>query len=352
MTSPRARRLVVLRPGARRPGIRRTAAHRAPVVRQALALSRALAQGEAAPGRGAPDPRPPLSRQPDAPHAPVLPLGPLLPGVTGPLLAVEHVSAAYGTYRALFDVSLQVDAGGIVAVLGPNGAGKSTLARTLSGLVRPTAGRVLLGGVEVTGLPAHRLARRGLVHVPEGRAVFASLSVEENLLLAFGSRLEHHELAAALDRAYTAFPVLAQRRRQLAGTLSGGQQRLLSMAKVLAAPARLLVVDELSLGLAPAVVDAVYDGLMAIRQQGTALLVVEQQVERALAIADQAVVLAHGRVAWSGPAAEAADVAATEALGPAPAPRMVGPSAVSPLAAGTSPTARRHVPGKGTSWAC
>jgi branched-chain amino acid transport system ATP-binding protein len=268
----------------------------------------------------------------NGPAGPVLPDGPLLPGVAGPLLTVEHVSAGYGTYRALFDVSLAVDAGAVVAVLGPNGAGKSTLARTVSGLVRPTAGRITFGGVDVTGVPAHRLARRGLVHVPEGRAVFASLSVEENLLVAFGGRLERHQVDGALDQAYRAFPVLAQRRRQLAGTLSGGQQRQLSMAKVLAAPARVLVVDELSLGLAPAVVDAIYDGLRAIAAAGTALMVVEQQIERALAIADQAVVLTHGQVAWSGPAADAAEQAAAGALGPGPRPRAgLGRPAQSPV---------------------
>jgi branched-chain amino acid transport system ATP-binding protein len=254
-------------------------------------------------------PEPVLPMEPVLPE-PVLPIGPVLPGVAGPLLEVEHVSAGYGQYRALFDVSLSVDSGAIVAVLGPNGAGKSTLARTVSGLVRPSAGHVRFGGVEVGGLPAHRLARRGLVHVPEGRGVFASLTVEENLLLSFGGRLRGAQVAEALTRAYEAFPILAERRRQWAGTLSGGQQRLLSMAKVLAAPARLLVVDELSLGLAPSVVDAVYDGLLAIRASGTALLVVEQQVDRALAIADMAVVLAHGQLQWRGPASQAARVIA------------------------------------------
>lgn len=248
-------------------------------------------------------------RRPDA-H--VLPSGPVLPGAGGPLLQVDGLSAGYGSYRALFDVSLAVPRGVIVAVLGPNGSGKSTLARALSGLVRVTSGHVVLDGRDITGLPAHQVTRRGLVHVPEGRGVFASLSVEENLLLSFGGRLPRAEVRPALERSYAAFPMLAERRRQLAGTLSGGQQRLLSLAKVLAAPARLLVVDELSLGLAPAVVDTVYDGLVAIRAEGTSLLVVEQQVDRALAIADRAVVLSHGHVAWSGPAAEAWEAVAGE----------------------------------------
>lgn len=246
----------------------------------------------------------------DARHP--LPDGPVLPAASSHLLEVEALSAGYGDYRALFGVTFSVPAGSIVAVLGPNGAGKSTLARTLSGLVRATGGRVRLAGRDVTRLPAHQITRRGLVHVPEGRAVFANLTVEENLLVSFGGRLPRGAVRAALDRAYGSFPVLAERRRQPAGTLSGGQQRLLSLAKVLAAPARLLVVDELSLGLAPAIVDAVYDGLVTIRDEGTSLLVVEQQVDRALAIADGAVVLSHGRVAWRGPAAQAAAVVGNE----------------------------------------
>lgn len=237
-------------------------------------------------------------------------------GGTGPagsaLLRVDGLSAAYGRYRALFGVSLSVGHRAIVAVLGPNGAGKSTLARVLSGLVPPTSGTVHLDGQPITGMAPHQVARLGLVHVPEGRGVFAGLTVEENLVLSFGGRLPRGEVGAALERAYGAFPVLAERRRQVAGTLSGGQQRLVSLAKVLAAPARLLVVDELSLGLSPAVVDAVYDGLVAIRAEGTSLLVVEQQVDRAAAIADAAVVLSHGAVAWHGPAAEAPAVVADQ----------------------------------------
>ena len=146
----------------------------------------------------------------------------------------------------------------------------------------------------------------GLVQVPEGRGVFSSLDVEENLTLSFRRRAGKRNISEALGRAYGAFPVLAERRRQAAGTLSGGQQRMLSLAKVLAVPSKMLVVDELSLGLAPVIVDAVYEGLVAIRAAGTSLLVVEQQIDRALAIADHAVLLAHGSVAWAGASAGAA----------------------------------------------
>jgi branched-chain amino acid transport system ATP-binding protein len=222
-----------------------------------------------------------------------------------PVLELDHVFASYGTYRALFGVSLSVPAGGIVALLGSNGAGKSTVARVVSGLVPVTDGALRVDGEDVTRLPAHRIARLGVAQVPEGRGIFSTLSVEENLVLSFGKKLPKREVGAALERAYAGFAILGQRRRQQAGTLSGGQQRMLSLAKTLAVPPRLLVADELSLGLAPVVIDAVYEGLLAIRDHGCALLVVEQQIDRALSIADRAVLLAKGTVAWEGPSAEA-----------------------------------------------
>lgn len=222
-----------------------------------------------------------------------------------PALELRNVSAAYGPYRALFDVSLEVPAGGVVALLGSNGAGKSTVARVASGLLPATAGSVWVAGREVTGQPAYRIARAGMAHVPEGRGVFAHLTVEENLALAFRQRRGRREVARSLERAYEAFPVLGERRKQPGGTLSGGQQRLLSLAKVLVVPPELLVADELSLGLAPVVVDAVYEGLREINRAGTALLVVEQQVDRALELAGGAVLLEHGQVAYRGPADQA-----------------------------------------------
>jgi branched-chain amino acid transport system ATP-binding protein len=218
------------------------------------------------------------------------------------VLEVRNVSAGYGPYRALFDVSFAVPEGSVVALLGSNGAGKSTLARTVSGLVQATEGQVFFAGQDVTKTSAWRIARLGMAHVVEGRGVFARLTVEENLTLAFRQRGGGRSLRDNLNRAYEAFPILGERRRQAGGTLSGGQQRLLSLAKVLVVPPRLLVADELSLGLAPVVIDAVYNGLEEIHRNGTALLVVEQQVDRVLALADGAVVLAHGAVAYAGPA--------------------------------------------------
>jgi branched-chain amino acid transport system ATP-binding protein len=205
-----------------------------------------------------------------------------------------------------------VPAGGIVALVGSNGAGKSTVARVVSGLVTASAGTVALCGHDVTGLPAYKIARLGMAHVVEGRGVFSSLTVEENLTLAFRQRAGRRLLAANLERAYTAFPILGERRRQMAGTLSGGQQRLLSLAKVLVVPPQVLIADELSLGLAPVVVDTVYDGLAEINRNGTALMVVEQQVSRVLDLASKAVVLDRGTVAYAGDPAGAGD--AVEAL--------------------------------------
>jgi branched-chain amino acid transport system ATP-binding protein len=228
------------------------------------------------------------------------------------VLRLENVSAAYGPYRALFNVSFRVPEGGVVALVGSNGSGKSTVARTVTGLVTASAGRVTFAGRDVTGLPAYKIARLGMAHVVEGRGVFSTLTVEENLTIAFRQRAGRGKLSANLKRAYTAFPILGERRKQLAGTLSGGQQRLLSLAKVLVVPSKVLVADELSLGLAPVVVDQVYDGLQEINRNGTALVVVEQQVHRVLKLANWAVVLNHGSVAYEGEPAGAGQ--AVEAL--------------------------------------
>jgi branched-chain amino acid transport system ATP-binding protein len=252
---------------------------------------------------------------------------------SGAVLALRGVCAGYGPYRALFDVSFRVPAGGVLALVGSNGAGKSTVARTVTGLVTATSGQIMFDGNDVTTLPAYKIARLGMAHVVEGRGVFSSLTVEENLTLVFRQRQGRGNLAANLERAYTAFPILGERRKQMAGTLSGGQQRLLSLAKVLVVPSKVLVADELSLGLAPVIVDQVYDGLKEINRNGTALVVVEQQVHRVLELANWAVVLDHGNVSYEGEPSgaskavealmarreEAAATGAAEAVGDAPA---------------------------------
>jgi branched-chain amino acid transport system ATP-binding protein len=263
-----------------------------------------------------------------------------------PVLEMQDVSASYSTYRALFGVSLTVPSDGIVALVGSNGAGKSTLARVATGLVPVSEGTVRIAGEDITKVSAHRIARMGVTHVPEGRAVFSSLTVEENLTLSFLKRVGRRGVGDALARAYDAFPVLAERRKQQGGTLSGGQQRILSLAKVLAVAPKLLVVDELSLGLAPVIVDQVYDGLVAIHEQGCALLVVEQQVDRALAIADRAILLVKGAVAWEGPAADAKPVLESQMLsgassasanGSAPSANGTSAGAAVPLTVATPP---------------
>lgn len=219
-----------------------------------------------------------------------------------PVLELRDVSAGYGPFRALFDVSLQVADGGALALVGPNGAGKTTVARVASGLVRPNGGEVLLDGIDVTRWPAHRFARAGIAHATEGRSVFASLTVQENLLLCRTKGDGRHGGQQRIEHAYELFPRLGERRRQLAGTLSGGEQRMLSLARVLALSPRVLIADELSLGLAPVIVNDVYAILRRIRAHGTALLIIEQQVDHALALADEAVVLDRGEVTYHGSA--------------------------------------------------
>ncbi len=224
------------------------------------------------------------------------------------VLELQNVSAGYGPFRALFGVSFELGQSEAVALVGPNGAGKTTVARVASGLVAPVSGSVMVDGVDMTGARTYRFARAGVAHAPEGRSVFASLGVEENLMLSFRRLHGRSGAKASLDLAYELFPVLGERRGQLAGTLSGGEQRMLSLARVMVEVPKVLIADELSLGLAPIIVDELYESLARLRGEGTALLVVEQQVGHALAIADRVVVLDHGSVSWTGPTAEAMSI--------------------------------------------
>ncbi len=237
--------------------------------------------------------------------------------MSSPVLSLRGVSASYGPFRALFGVDLEVAPGEAVALLGANGAGQTTVARVATGLVCPTAGSVAVDGVDLTGSSAYAFARAGVAHAPEGRSVFATLTVEENLVLSFRQTRGRAGVAAGLDLAFDLFPILRERRRQLAGTLSGGQQRMLSMARVLVETPKLLVADELSLGLAPIVVDEVYASLARLREAGTSLLIVEQQVRHALDLCDRVLVLQHGAVGWEGPAGDAFDRVVTEVFDPA-----------------------------------
>ena len=227
--------------------------------------------------------------------------------MTTPVLELVDVDAAYGAFRALFGVSLSVAPGEAVALVGPNGAGKTTVARVASGLVAPASGQVRIDGVDMTGRPTHRFARAGVAHAPEGRSVFATLTVEENLTLSIRRVRGRRGVGAGLGEAYEMFPILRDRRSQVAGTLSGGEQRMLALARVLVDAPELLVADELSLGLAPKIVEQTYAALTQLREAGTALLVIEQHVSHALALCDRVVVLDHGTVSWTGPTSDAGD---------------------------------------------
>ncbi|ONH49814.1 ABC transporter ATP-binding protein [Frankia sp. CcI49] len=233
-----------------------------------------------------------------------------------PVLELRDVVAGYGPFRALFGVSFEVAPGEALALVGSNGVGKTTVARVASGLVTPTQGTVHVDGVDMTGAKPYRYARAGVAHATEGRSVFATLTVEENLALSFGRVRGKRGVREALEQAYELFPVLGERRRQLAGSMSGGQQRMLSMARVMVEVPKILVADELSLGLAPIIVAELYEALRKLREQGTALLIVEQQVAHALDLCDRVVLLGHGSVEWTGASADAGDVV-TQAFEPA-----------------------------------
>lgn len=228
-----------------------------------------------------------------------------------PILEMTDVCAEYGPFRALFGVTLTVRPGEALALLGANGAGKTTVARVASGLVAAASGSVHVDGDDMAGRRTFEFARAGVAHAPEGRSVFATFTVEENLTLSFRRALGRSNVRAGLEEAYALFPRLGERRTQVAGTLSGGEQRMLSLARVMVEKPRLLIADELSLGLAPIVVDEVYDTLATIRGTGTALLIVEQHVQHALDVCDRVALLDHGTIAWEGPAADAAEVVVT-----------------------------------------
>ncbi|HEX3481718.1 MAG TPA: ABC transporter ATP-binding protein [Kofleriaceae bacterium] len=222
------------------------------------------------------------------------------------MLAVEDLDVHYGGIHALHRVSFAVDEGQIVALIGANGAGKTTALRAISGLVRPSGGRVRFAGQPITGLPAHAIVARGLAHVPEGRGIFANLTVEENLQLGGYLRGDPGGLARDRDRALELFPRIRERLGQNAGTLSGGEQQMLAIARALLARPRLLLLDEPSLGLAPQIVQRIFQILTTIVAEGTTILLVEQNAHMALAVATSAHVLEVGALVSSGPAAELA----------------------------------------------
>jgi branched-chain amino acid transport system ATP-binding protein len=225
------------------------------------------------------------------------------------MLQVQNLHAGYGASQVLAGTSLEVSQGLLVALIGPNGAGKSTTLRAISGIVRPTAGRIVIDGQEVQGMAAARIARLGVAHAPEGRRVFGTLSVEDNLLLGafghlplfFGYRGRAKQ---DLERVYGLFPRLRERRQQSAGTLSGGEQQMLAIGRALMANPKVMLLDEPSMGLAPVIVDEVFETIRQLKEAGITLLLVEQSARRALEVADYAYVMERGSIVIEGPPAE------------------------------------------------
>jgi branched-chain amino acid transport system ATP-binding protein len=218
-----------------------------------------------------------------------------------PLLVAESLTAGYGRMDILHDVSLTVDVHEIVSIIGPNGAGKSTAFKTIVGFLRPRTGRVMFNGEAITGLRPDLVLRRGLAYVPQGRIVFPQMTVLENLEMGAYIERDPARVAAALEQVYALFPILAERRKQTAGTMSGGEQQMVAIARALMTSPRLILLDEPSLGLSPKFVTLIFEKLVDMRQAGYTLMIVEQNATRALGIADRAYVLELGRNRLEGP---------------------------------------------------
>ncbi len=240
-----------------------------------------------------------------------MPSDALLSPVTSPsskqeelLLEVAGLSSDYGPVHAIHQADLQVHTGELAAIVGGNGAGKTTLLHTLSGLHPSSGGRIRFAGLDITRWPTHRIVAAGICQVPEGRQVFAPLSVEDNLRLGAYRIRDHGWVQRELEHVYTLFPILAERRRQLAGTLSGGQQQMLAIGRALLGRPRLLLLDEPSMGLAPLLVEEIFRVIVELNSQGVTILLVEQNARAALAIANRGYILETGRIVKTAPAAE------------------------------------------------
>ncbi len=223
------------------------------------------------------------------------------------ILKVENLNVYYGMIQALRGISFEVNRGEIVSLIGANGAGKTTTLHTITGLLRPKEGSVLYKGEDITRVPAHKVVTMGMVHVPEGRRIFQGLSVYENLLMGAYSRKDKAEIALNMERVFAQFPRLAERKNQLAGTLSGGEQQMLAMGRALLSNPELIVLDEPSMGLSPLLVGEVFEIVKSFRDAGKTVLLVEQNAKKALAVSDRAYVLENGVITMSGNAAELAD---------------------------------------------
>ncbi len=223
------------------------------------------------------------------------------------MLALAAVTAGYGAFTALWDVSLRVEAGEAVAVVGPNGAGKTTLLRAISGLIAPRAGSVVFEGAELAGHPPYDIVAHGIAHVPEGRRLFPQLTVAENLKMGAYLPSARARFRESLERVYALFPALAERHRQRAGSLSGGEQQMLAVGRALMSRPKLILLDEPSMGLAPVMVLRLFDLIRRVRGEGYTILVVEQNVRQVLKLVDRAYLLEVGRIKMEGRAADLAE---------------------------------------------
>ncbi|MFF4379070.1 ABC transporter ATP-binding protein [Kitasatospora sp. NPDC001547] len=220
------------------------------------------------------------------------------------LLEVQDLRVAYGKIEAVKGISFTVAQGEVTTLIGTNGAGKTTTLRTLSGLLKPTAGRITFDGQDLSTVPAHKIVALGLAHSPEGRHIFPRMTIEENLLLGAFLRTDAAGIAADVERAYGLFPILGERRRQAAGTLSGGEQQMLAMGRALMSQPKLLMLDEPSMGLSPLMMQKIMSTIVELKSSGTTILLVEQNAQAALSLSDQGYVMETGRIVLSGTGAD------------------------------------------------
>lgn len=220
------------------------------------------------------------------------------------MLEVNDIQVYYGMIKAIKGVSFHVDAGEVIALIGANGAGKTTILHTISGLLTPKTGNVIFEGSDITKIPGHKIVSMGMAHVPEGRRVFAQLSVLQNLKMGAYTRKDKNEIAQTLKTVFERFPRLEERQNQLAGTLSGGEQQMLAMGRALMSHPKLILMDEPSMGLSPIFVNEIFDIIQEVSKSGTTVLLVEQNAKKALSIADRAYVLETGNIVLEGSAEE------------------------------------------------
>ena len=216
------------------------------------------------------------------------------------MLEVKDLEVYYGMIQAIKGISFEVNQGEVIALIGANGAGKTTTLHTITGLLSPKKGSVMFEGTDITKIPAHKIVSMGMAHVPEGRRVFAELSVYENLKMGAYTRKDKNEIEESLANVYKRFPRLEERRNQMAGTLSGGEQQMLAMGRALMSKPKIILMDEPSMGLSPIFVNEIFDIIQAVSESGTTVLLVEQNAKKALSIADRAYVLETGKITMSG----------------------------------------------------